>query len=43
MVKFVSLEDGDFQTICGHLSSMVNRAPQKIAEKWKEDSRHKGM
>jgi hypothetical protein len=35
MAKFASPADDDFQTICGHLSSMVGMAPTKIAEKWK--------
>jgi hypothetical protein len=42
MIKFSSSEDEDFQTICGYLVSMVNKAPQKIAEKWKQDKRHEG-
>jgi hypothetical protein len=42
LAKFASSNDEDFQTICGHLSNMVSKAPQRIAEKWSLDERHKG-
>jgi hypothetical protein len=43
MVKFTSSEDGDFQTISEYLSSMINKASERIAEKWEQESRQKGQ
>lgn len=37
MSKYASSEDDDFQTLCGHLHLMVKQAPQKIAEKWRQE------
>ena len=42
IAKFASSSDEDFQTICGHLNNMVDKAAQKIAEKWRLDKRHEG-
>jgi len=43
IAKFASSNDEDFQTICGHLNSMVSMAPQRITEKWSLDKRHEGL
>jgi hypothetical protein len=34
MSKFASSEDEDFQTICGYLTDMVDKAPHRITQKW---------
>jgi len=34
MAKFVSSEDDDFRTVCGCLTDMASKAPQRVAHKW---------
>jgi hypothetical protein len=43
MVKFASVEDGDFQTVSTVLVLLAQSAPNKIIEKWKQHQRIEGV
>jgi len=42
MAKFESSRDGDFETICGLLDSMIIKAPQKVSENWIKYKKYEG-
>jgi hypothetical protein len=43
MVKFSSEEDEDYRTLRDHLNDMVRKAPEKVAEKWRQYKKREGL